>query len=278
MNLFNIKLFSPTQETSITLDESDFVHDKSTGFGMPDILRYSDSTPLQSGIIDRGYKLLPRKLTFKINLRAKTPTEFFDLRQELTEILRPSLSNVSLTLQFTLPDTTIYQISCYCTELDFTPAAGYIQHAEFTFLCPNPVYRKVISPTVTYLYAADFSHTKIITVTGTWKPYIYPFSIRGPVTHPVITNQTTGHKLDINYTIPDNDIVYIDLRSGYKTILLNSVTNLLGYLSYDSDLDNFSLYPNPDAASGNNVLMVTGTGTGANTRIALSYTPTRIAI
>jgi hypothetical protein len=95
--------------------------------------------------------------------------------------------------------------------------------------------------------------------------------------HPVIQNLTAGVKLDLDYSVPDAQTVLIDLRYGYKTILLGA-TNLLQYLSSDSDLEDFYLLPDPDATAGNNTISVAGTGANANTLVKLGWTPVKIGL
>ncbi|MEI7990512.1 MAG: hypothetical protein WCI88_15875 [Chloroflexota bacterium] len=276
-SLFNLTLKNAAATRSLTLSLDDYVYEESDGFAMPPVQRFVEHSPLAHGAVDCGFRLLPRRLTFRLMLRATSPTAFYDLRRDLIDILRPAYNNAAGTLAATLPDATTWELSVFCEKLDFTSPKGLLQEAVFTLSAPQPVWRQVSSPTTTYLYQSDIGRTKIIPYPGSWLAVPYPFTIRGPISHPVITNQTAEMKIDLDTVIPDNEIVSIDLRQGYKTILLGS-QSLLGCLSSDSDLDAFCLLPDPDAASGNNVFQLTGSASGSNTRLALGFTIMRLGL
>jgi hypothetical protein len=86
-------------------------------------------------------------------------------------------------------------------------------------------------------------------------------SLRGPITHPIITILSGGMKLDLNTTIAQNQTVFIDLRPGYKTIMKGS-ESLLPALSADSDLESFAFLPAPEALGGSIVLRWKGQTAG----------------
>jgi hypothetical protein len=274
--LYNFRLYNPSQTSYITLESSDYVHEKSCGLGLPEIVRFHDQAPLQHGSIDRGFRLAPRRVTFKIKLKATTPAEYYTRRRELIDLLRPNLNLTPNQLRIILPDSTQWTLNCFCFEQPtFTDLGGLIQLVEFTLLAPDPTYTQNTS---TATFTISGTGIKDLAYSGGWLCHPYPFTIYGPIIHPVITNITSGDKIDLDYTIPDGSTVSIDLRYGYKTVKLNGSTSLLQYLSYDSDLDTWALLPQPDAPDGINTIHFQGSGGGSNTKLTLTWLPTRIGL
>ena len=287
VTLYNFTLYDPTLTVSLSLGMDNFIYEQLQGIELPPIERYIESSPLQHGASDYGFRLSSRSLSFQLHLRANSPLSFYTLRSELIHILRPYYTLAPSILETKLPDESIWRMQVFCTSLNFTPYANvrgkggttspYVQTASFTLSAPNPVWYQHTGATTTYFYQADIPSTKNITYTGSWLCHPYPFSVRGPIAHPILTNLSADTKLDLDYIIPNNQTVLIDLRPGYKTILLGS-TSLLPYLSADSDLDTFYFLPTPEAMDGLNSIKVEGTSLGANTRVAIAFTPTRLAI
>jgi len=276
--LYNFILYDPTQISYIQMDLSNYVHEKSSGLGVPEIIRFLEQGPLQHGAVDHGFLLKPRVLTFKLLVRATTPTEFYARRKAVIDVLRPAVNNLPGQLRVTLPDATVWKINVFSTKPPlFTRKDSLCEEVEFTLLAPDPVWLKHVSVTYLQFAQADIGTSKIATYTGGWITVPYPLSIKGPLVHPIIQNLTAGTKLDLDYSVPNNQTVLFDLRYGYKTIDLGG-TNLLQYLSVDSDLDGFYWLPDPDATNGNNTISVTGTGQGANTLVKLGWTPVKIGL
>lgn len=284
--LYNFTLYDPSLSLSIALGMDNFIYEQLEGTALPPIERYVEASPLQHGASDYGFRLAARQLKVQVKLRASTALEFYQRRSSLIQILRPYHTLVASILECCLPDGTVWRMAVFCTELSFSAkpkgkdsdsSAPFLQTAVFTLMAPNPVWTQQTQPTTTYFYQEDIPSTKDVAYSGTWLAYPYPFSIRGPITHPIITNLSAGTKLDLNATIAQNQTVLIDLRPNYKTILLGSIS-MLGSLSADSDLEEFSLLPAPEAMGGINSIKVEGTNCGTSTRIAMAYVPTRIAI
>jgi len=276
--LYNFILYDPTQISSIQMNLSNFVYEKSTGLSVPEITRFFEHSPYQHGAFDRGFLLQPRMLTFKLLVRATTPTEFYARRKTVIDVLRPAVNNLPGQLRITLPDATVWKINVFTTKAPiFTPKDALTEEVEFTLVAPDPVWTKVVSVAYLTFLQADIGTSKILTYTGGWITIPYPFSIKGPLVHPIIQNLTASTKIDLNYSVPDNTTVLIDLRYGYKTILQDT-TNLLQYLSSDSDLEDFYWLPDPDATNGNNTISVAGTGTSSNTTVKLGWTPVKIGL
>jgi hypothetical protein len=111
----------------------------------------------------------------------------------------------------------------------------------------------------TIAYAGTFPEYPIITV-------------EGPITDPVITNETTGEVLDFTgITIAAGTVYTIDLRYGYKTVVNQAGTNKIADLTAASDLATWHLEIAPIASGGNNIITASGTATTGDTVITLTY-------
>jgi hypothetical protein len=112
--------------------------------------------------------------------------------------------------------------------------------------------------------------SKTLSYAGTWPAYPQ-IVIHGPITNPVLTNVSTGKVLAFTATIADGTFYSIDTRYGYKTVVDSAGVNRLGNLSAASDLAEFALLPAPDVAAGANAFTLSGTSTGANTKVVVRY-------
>lgn len=123
-----------------------------------------------------------------------------------------------------------------------------------------------------------YAASKTIAYAGSWRAYPV-VTIEGPITDPVLTNTSTGDKLDFTgTTISSGDTYTIDCRYGFKTVKDAAGTNKIADLSSDSDLATFHLAPDPEVSSGNNALTLTGTGTDANTEVTVAYNERHVGL
>lgn len=114
------------------------------------------------------------------------------------------------------------------------------------------------------VFSASSSTTTVIDYQGSWEEYP-TILVTGPIVNPTVTNLTTGDKLMLNYSVQPGEVVTFTLAYGFKTITLGDGTNLIGFLSPDSDLATFRLVP------GINEITVTGSGMDASTGLSLDY-------
>ncbi|GEM_PF-3325560 len=284
--LHNFTLYDPSLALSISLGIENFIYEQIEGLALPPIERHLEITPLQHGASDFGFHLSPRQLKVQLTMRAQTSAEYYQRRSSLIQVLRPYHTLIPSILECRLPEGTAWRMQVFCTSLSFSAKpkskdinspSPFLQTAHFTLVAPNPVWTQYTTQTITTFYQNDIPSTKDIVYNGTWLAYPYPFSLRGPITHPIITNLSGGMKLDLNTTIAQNQTVFIDLRPGYKTIMKGS-ESLLPALSADSDLESFAFLPAPEALGGINSIKVEGANCGETTRVAIAFTPTRIAL
>jgi len=102
---------------------------------------------------------------------------------------------------------------------------------------------------------------------GTWEEYP-KIVIHGPVTSPVIQNTTTEERLALETDILEDEIVTFDLTYATKTVTRENGTNMLGYLSDDSDLATFHL---STVNGGANQIVISGSGTNSSMFVEIFY-------
>lgn len=95
--------------------------------------------------------------------------------------------------------------------------------------------------------------------TGTVKTFPV-ITIYGPGTLSTLKNETTGDELLFNMAIAKGEVITIDLSENAKTITNNLGTSRLADLYPQSDIATWALAPDPEAASGNNIISVYITG------------------
>lgn len=88
---------------------------------------------------------------------------------------------------------------------------------------------------------------------GNWPtlPYIM---LWGQIENPIIENITTGKRIALVANIPTPRLLLIDLYE--KTVQLNDGTNMISFVTSDSDLTTFTLEPDPIAPGGVNEIRV----------------------
>lgn len=100
-----------------------------------------------------------------------------------------------------------------------------------------------------------------VTITNNGNAYAYPtLRIYGPLTNPVVTNETTGDVLSIATTIADGN--YLEIDTFYRTALLYA--GAINYRQYVSG--NFV-----KLAVGENTVRLTGSADGANTKLVVEF-------
>jgi hypothetical protein len=96
--------------------------------------------------------------------------------------------------------------------------------------------------------------------------------ITGPIDDAVITNQSTGEKLDFTGAdIAGGDYYDIDLRYGLKTILDSSGADVLSDLTTDSDLATWHLAADDEVTGGINTIRVQGNNITASAKVEINY-------
>lgn len=260
-----------------------------SGLGMPTYTRFGESSPLQEGITDTGYRLQERLISIILGFTEKDLAGYYQKREELLSIWRPDITPG--VLRITLPTGKVREIEGHLLNgLEFSDSdRSYVTQKtslvvrcpDPTFYDPEPVYNdfgtsgggsdSLIVPMTVPMFvgASSFDTTRVIPYEGTEKTYPQ-IVITGPVTDLVIENLTTGDKLDFS-GVTISDTYTIDLRPGFKTVVDSAGNNKIADLTADSDISTFCLQPHPTVQNGANELQVNGTSTSATTNVSILY-------
>ena len=255
------------------------------GLGLPALRRLQEQGPQQHGTTDVGFLLGPREFRLFFDVPGESAADVYDRRTDLLEIFNPSATPITLT--FRPPNGDIRAIDAHIVGgFAFSSAQrqGYIERVTAILNAPNPAFYdptpglltvtlglvavgfEVAMPVPVMVGASVINHIDTIAYVGNWREYPYEIKIEGPITNPMITNDTTGEKLDFTgYSLTAGQALYIDLRYGYKTITREDTTNAIAALTEDSDLATWHLQP------GNNQIHTTGTGASPATEITIAY-------
>lgn len=78
-----------------------------------------------------------------------------------------------------------------------------------------------------------------IPYTGTWDGDQIDITITGPISNPIIFNETLNATIEMSYIIPAGDSVTITIRPEFVTVIDNHGSNLIGTITNISDLVDF---------------------------------------
>jgi hypothetical protein len=255
------------------------------GLGMAPMHRLSERGPLQHGDTDRGYRLDPRMIRLVLDIVAETRAEMFSKRASLLGIFSPVNNKIILQMQL---DARTYRLDVnYIAQMAMPSSErlGWNQTLVIDLKANDPTWYKSVGSLLSFSLGAGGDSMEVPTVipmtvggstinattqvvnNGTF--YTYPtIRINGPIENFVITNNTSGKKLDFTgVSIGDGDYYEINLSYGYKTIVNAAGTNKIADLTGDSDLSTWNLLPIPDAVDGINSIKVVGISASEKTNI-----------
>jgi len=260
------------------------------GWGMPPVEYVTERGPFQHGETVKDFFLRPRTLQLIVRRSGCSRSEYWDIRAKLLDILRPGRGLASTPpspgiLRKYLANGAVRELFVYTSEGPGFPGRTDDSWDQWSiqdvirFTAYDPIARdpKPVSVTfqttgVTGTFPLTFAWTsspgsggsQTINYVGTFLalPTIF---ITGPIISPLITNITTGEKIQLTFSLNAAEYATIDLSYGNKTVVKNDGTNLIGYVSSDSDLATFHL------TTGGNVLQVTAGGTSIASNILLTW-------
>jgi len=267
------------------------------GYGMSPIKYLEQQGAFQHGVSIYDYRLQKRVIQWTIRQNGCSRWDYWEKRGDILNLLRPNRHTVNNfgpgKLRKFLPDGTMRDIDVHL-ELGpiFSSPQGFWDEWGFTevirFIATDPTFYDPTSgslvwnlgPAQTQLvfpitFPIQFGYTIIsgsntITYTGTWMTFP-TITIRGPIAGLILTNTTTGEKIQLNYKVKAGETVTISLVFGNKTVTNQDGTNLIGTVSTDSDLSTFHIAPDPEAPGGVNTITASGAASSPVTRITLSY-------
>lgn len=262
--------------------------------------RLTQRGPNQHGDSDLGFRLLPRVFSLIVSMGGAGADDVFTDRTALLNIFKST--GTKLSLQFIFTSGAIRQIDCVVSgglDMPRDGSMGGIQKTGIMLRASNPVF---YDPTGE-AYSVDmgggptggFAVPLIIPISigqssgsgqlsipyaGSWEsnPVV---RINGPITNPVVTRYYGNNSGILDFTgatIQAGDYYQIDTGYSARTVVDSSGNNKISTLLDTSDLGNFALKPAPDAASGTNVILITGTGINSLTHVDISYYDNYIGI
>ena len=294
--------------TSINLSAAPYRLMAHDGLGLVSPARAVQQGPYQHGGTLLSARLVPRTITLKIAVKSTTEA----LMRAGTEALERLCNrlDIPLYLDVTRPDGSVRRLDVYHNSGFALPrTAG--EHLSATIdviqlVADNPIaYTPALTTTTLavggsasagwemdttptsvdgwfldsgggavdgwYMGASVIDVHLIITYTGTWPAYPL-IRVVGPIADPIITNDTTGDKLDFTgFTLGAGEYIDIDCRYGYKTVTEDDGSNRLGNLTADSDLATWRLVPADEALGGLNDIHIEGTGATGATVVYMTY-------
>lgn len=260
------------------------------GLGMAPTHRMRERGPQQAGVTDLGYLLDERYFRVFLDVHGTSAADICNRRNTLLRILQGAADPV--TLRFLRSNGDYRSIDAdYIDGLSFSSAAriGFVERAAVLMAAADPTFYDPAMVGVDFalapggawaipwvipwpIGAAAIDDIQAIVYSGSAPshPIIY---IGGPITNPVIENETTGERLDFTgYSIVVGDTYTIDCRYGYKTVTDNAGNSKIAELTEDSDLSTFHLAAAVDGTDSlTNTIRVTGINVTAVTNITMTY-------
>ena len=248
------------------------------GFGMPAIDRFSERGAQQHGDQDTGYRLNARRVSLVIALPADTESLFYEARQRLLRLFHPSSAitlkvtddagldrrlDVVYESSLSMPMNREWKMQNVVIGLRTSGLPAWYDPTarSATFDAGGGSSSFVVPMVIPHGVGSDSVNANaVLSYQGTWEEY--PFvKITGPIANCIITNNTTGEKLDFTgYSLPSGHYLEIDTRFRYKTVLYDGVTNYINKLTADSDIGTFHLAPvEMGETARDNSFTVTGT-------------------
>lgn len=188
------------------------------GAGVAPIRRITQRSPLQDGVVDRGYRLNERQMTLGLYIPATSAYNADQAREMLAYIFSPTTTPLKLTC--TRLDGTVRQIDCFTNgtiSFEQSERSNGAQQVVVPLLAPDPTF---YDPTQVVQTASLVSSPNDIfpNVTGMTAQDWPIIEVTGPVTSLEIFHGSVGETIVITGTIPALETWRFDLRSGQKTL------------------------------------------------------------
>ena len=265
-----------------------------SGTGMPPIQYIESRGPFQHGTTIIDYRLDPRVMQLILRGEACDRYDYWDLRANLLNYLRPNRQTTPGVLcpgvlRKILPGGATRDIDVFIQQGPaFTASVGDTRAVTeaILFVAPDPsFYDPVIVTNIWYIgvqnnliFPFTFPFTlgdttifsqQVINYTGTWLAYP-TITITGPILSPEIRNDTTGESIRLGYTVVAGETLTIILKFGAKSVTSNPSGNAIAYAS--GDIATFHIAPDPEAPGGVNNITVIGSGAVVGvTAVTVSY-------
>lgn len=257
------------------------------GSGLPPIEYITQRGPFQHGESITDYFLRPRVVQYLLRQNFCNRQAAYDGRTALLSAIRPNRAGGPTgTLRHVLPNGSARDLTVAPLEGPKFEPRQLDRYDEWSiqevlrFIAHNPVYYNPVQQSSVFgpqtgqltfpitfpITFGGFNITNVVNYLGNWEEYP-TFIITGPAGPYIeINNLTTGEKIALSgYSLVAGDAITIALAYGSQTIVDGAGTNLLQYLTSDSDLISFHLEP------GNNSIQTIINSAGAVTIVTMRY-------
>lgn len=261
------------------------------GLGVVDTEALTERGPLQHGDSDVDFRLDPRIVNLVLQAPRNAAYNYRELRRLINRLFTPS--NVVIVLLLTFDDGVQYALDTRALKVDMPSdlEKGQLLKAGVQLRAANPLFYNptqqattfgltgggaaftVPTPVPTFIGTSIIDQTLVIDYEGDFKTFP-TIEIYGPCSDPVLTNTTTGDKLDFTgITINGGEYYTIELRYGRKFVYKDGDTSDVrtGELTTDSDLATFAIESDPTVPDGLNSLQFTATGVNASTQVYVRF-------
>lgn len=249
-------------------DGNPFWLESASGLSSENVVRFSQSGPLQDGVSDLGYRLTPRTLELHLLFYATTDTLLDTYRSALLAAFRP-LADISTFLYFERDDGETRRLDCRLTDeikIELVPEekAAKLHRATIRLRAANPLYSASSATiyTINHVSPGTYYGTIVLSSDVNARPLL---TITGPITDPIISNITVGDAVNLTgLTLGSAESVSLDLRTGNKRFYNQSGSSIFGSITANAaTLLDFHLATAPYAAGGTNVISVNAGSAGS---------------
>lgn len=238
-------------------EEGLFVLPGATGLGMPSYSFYETQSPGLDGSIVRDVRADGRTINLPVHLWAASRDRLLYNFHNMTSTMNPKLGMGALS--FMDVHGTFRIIRAYLadglTGQDDDDAWG-MRHmsAVLSFKAPSPYFEgepitQSFSSTpgagglffpILPLKVSSASTLGVTTIYNSGDAPAQPvFTVRGPCTSIVLTNNTTGQSITVNQALIVSDVMVIDTRDGAKSVVMGG-SNYYGALDLASVMWNLA--------------------------------------
>ena len=275
------------------------------GWGLPIPNIYSTRGPFQHGETLVGIRIPPRSVSLIHYHFDCSRDSYWENRAGLVNALRHNRSGLNAPepgqLRRYLSDGSIYQLDVLCVRgpkfnsplndqrnFSYIEKLDFIAYDPFPYISPAEVetltgwactvvqelsFPSTFGTLASRIFGGSVCSTTQnlpITYTGTWETFPV-IVLTGPLTRFRIEHNETGAVLDLSAVLLPGETATFDLTYGTKTVTKGDGSNLLGYISTDSDLATFSILPDPLVAGGVNTFTIMINDGAGGTTFEMSY-------
>ena len=271
--------------------------------GLAAVRRLAQRAPAQNGDTDLGYRTDARYLDLFFAIHGTTVADYRDIRERFLTIFQPRDDDpVQLVFDFgdriRAVDVNLTSELAWKERIERTEkVSGVFKASDWRLYDPEirtvlfslsagglPVTGWPIPWPIPWAIGTDvLDMTVDITYAGLSRlgaPEYPLFRILGPITDPVLTNETTGELIDLSDNgglILVDPTEWVDIDLTEKMMLDQDGNSVDEFLTTNSDLSTFHLAPAGERlpagayCTGINSIRVTGSGINSETVVVMSY-------